>query len=251
MNSPKVSIIMPAYNAEKTIEQSVNSVLAQSYQNWELIIVDDASKDGTAGLVDLLTQKDERIVLLVNEENSGAAKSRNRGINHAKGSLLAFLDSDDLWREDKLAKQIEFMEEVNADISYTATSYMNEAGEISDFILRAKRKLTYKELLKRNLMSCSSVMVRRDVMIPFPTEPQLHEDYVVWLAILRTKCAYGLDEPLLIYRMAEGTKSSNRLASAKMIFNAYRHPLVGFNRLAAAFLTLRYAFHSIGKRMRI
>jgi teichuronic acid biosynthesis glycosyltransferase TuaG len=158
----KVSIIMPSYNAEKTIKASINSVIAQTFVNWELIIIDDASQDGTVSAIK--EQKDPRIILLENAQNSGAAEARNCGINHAKGQWLAFLDSDDLWHEDKLQKQIQFMEETGAVISYTATAYMSEAGEISGYILRAEKQLSYKELLKRNLMSCSSVMVRRDVM---------------------------------------------------------------------------------------
>lgn len=254
-----VSIIMPAYNAEKTIKASVESVLAQIYTDWELIIIDDASVDSTlGGLVTSCNQLgkepilgDFRITLLVNEKNAGVAVSRNRGMAHAKGELLAFLDSDDIWHVDKLAKQVAFMENKNAPISYTATSYMDANGDMYKYILHAKEQLTYKDLLSSNLMSCSSVMVKKDVMQPFPTgQNKIHEDYVVWLNILRShKYAYGLDQPLLIYRMAEGSKSANRLSSAKMIYNAYKE--VGYGAVGAGFLTLRYAVHSIGKRRMI
>jgi len=248
----KVSIIMPAYNAEKTIEASIGSVLSQTFADWELIIIDDVSQDQTIEIVQKLADSDQRVILHVNEKNSGVSQARNKGIGYAKGTWLAFLDSDDLWHEDKLEKQLRFIEETGAVISYTATAYINESGEKSDYILSAERNFTYKKLLKRNLMSCSSVMVRRDVMVPFPLEREIHEDYVVWLTLVKeVGCAHGLDEPLLIYRMMEGSKSSGRITSAKMIYNAYHHPQIGYGKIEAIWLTLRYALHSIRKRIKI
>ena len=245
MRSKKVSVIMPAYNAEKTIKTSIDSVLAQTFKDWELIVIDDASHDGT----NLKIPKDPRVTVLVNTSNAGAALSRNYGIKHAKGEWLAFLDSDDLWREDKLEKQLKFMEETGAVISYTATAYMDDTGENRSYILKAKRCLSYQELLRQNLMSCSSVVVRWDEMRDFP-EGYLHEDYVVWLKILRSVgVAYGLNEPLLVYRIAKGSKSDNRVSSAKMIYNAYRR--VDYGVCMSSLLTFRYAFHSIEKRWRI
>jgi len=250
--TPKVSIIMPAYNAEKTIGASIGSVLDQTFSDWELIVIDDASNDRTAEIVQQLAEDDRRVILLANKKNGGISFSRNRGIDHAMGEWLAFLDSDDLWRGDKLEKQLRFIGETGAVISYTGTAYISNDGVMSDYTLKAERAFTYKELLRRNLMSCSSVMVRRDVMVPFPDGREIHEDYVVWLSLLRTvDCAYGLDEPLLVYRMTEGSKSSGRIASAQMTYHAYRHPLVGYGRVVAALLTLRYAGHSIWKRFRI
>jgi len=238
---------MPAYNAEKTIKSSIDSVLAQTFTNWELIIIDDASKDGTLAMI----PKHPQIIAVTNKANLGVAQSRNNGINHAKGKWLAFLDSDDLWQVDKLEKQLAFMEGSGGLISYTATAYMNESNEMYAYMQRAKPKLSYKELLKGNLMSCSSVMVRHDVMMPFP-QGHLHEDYAVWLAIVK-KLGYacGLDEPLLTYRMSEGSKSSNRISSGLMTYNAYRNCLVGYGRVTSALLTVRYAFHSIAKRKKI
>lgn len=238
---------MPAWNAEKTIKASIDSVLAQTFKDWELIVINDASQDKTEFIVQEAAKSDARLILYTNEKNSGIAYSRNLGLSHAKGQWLAFLDSDDLWQEDKLEKQLRFMEENAAIISYTATSYMNAAGEMYDYILRAKKELSYKELLKRNLMSCSSVMVRKDEMIPFPYG-ELHEDYAVWLVIVRRAgCAYGLDEPLLKYRIYQGSKSSRRISSAFMTYNAYT--LAGYG--AGLLMTLRYALHSIAKRFRI
>ena len=242
-----VSIIVPAFNAEKTIRASVDSVLAQTYPDWELIIINDASRDNTCSCI----PNDPRIVVVTNRKNEGVAKSRNIGIGLAKGDVLAFLDADDLWHKDKLKSQLHFMEENNADISYTATAYITETGDISsNYILHAEKKLTYKLLLKANLMSCSSVMVRKNVMVPFPEGSYIHEDYVVWLKIVKSVGqAYGLDEPLLIYRMVKGSKSSNRILSAQMTINAYRQ--LGYGLIQSFILTIAYAVHSITKRAKI
>ncbi|MCL2014835.1 MAG: glycosyltransferase [Defluviitaleaceae bacterium] len=239
----KISIIMPAYNAEKTIVQAVDSVLGQSFGDWELIIVDDNSTDGTIAAI----PADLRIKVIKSAVNQGAAAARNLAVSCATGDWLAFLDSDDLWHSQKLQRQVEFIAKTNAKICYTATSYITETNQPYNYILHAKNTLTYKELLKRNLMSCSSVMVQKSLMLPFPIG-NLHEDYAVWLKILRTeKYAHGLDEPLLIYRMVKGSKSDSRVASGIMTYNAYRY--VGYNSIAAAFLTLRYAVHSLTKRL--
>jgi len=238
---------MPAYNAERTIQASIDSVLAQTHKDWELIIINDAAKDSTEEIIKAAQASDSRVTFLTNEKNSGISFSRNRGIKAAQGVYLAFLDSDDLWRSDKLEKQLIFMQENKAVISYTATAYMNAEGEPFGYSLPAKRELSYKDLMHRNLMSCSSVMVRREDMVPFP-HGDLHEDYAVWLVIVRKAgCAYGLNEPLLIYRIAKGSKSFRRIPSAIMMYNAYR--LAGYR--GVGWLTLRYAVHSVAKRLRI
>jgi len=249
LTTPTVSIIMAAYNATTTIKSSINSILSQTYINWELIVVDDCSSDDTVAIVELFAESDSRIRLYINEQNSGVATTRNVAISQAQGKWLAFLDSDDLWHKDKLEQQLQFSEESGAVISYTATSYIDSKGNMSDYILTAEPELSYKTLLRRNIMSCSSVMVQRDNMIPFP-DGYMHEDYAVWMQIIRNSGnAYGLDEPLLIYRIAENSKSSNRLRSARMTFNSYRK--VGYSVFVAWLLTLRYSVHSITKRLAI
>jgi teichuronic acid biosynthesis glycosyltransferase TuaG len=240
---------MPAYNAEKTIEQSIASVIKQTFTDWELIIINDGSKDRTGEIIKKIAQGEPRIQIFDNEENKGVAASRNRGVAQAGKSWVAFLDSDDLWREDKLEKQLRFMQETNADISYTGTSYIKSTGECYRFILHVEQKLSYKNLLKRNLMSCSSVMVRRDIIKRFPfAADNMSEDYATWMLILReTGFAYGLDEPLLIYRISGGSKSGNRFRSGKMHYNAYKY--VGYGTAVSLLLSLRYVFHSLSKRI--
>ena len=241
-----VSVIMPAYNAVSTIGESIESVLVQTFRDWELIIVNDASSDDTVKIAEIY--EDSRILIHSHSTNQGVAAARNTGLQHVKGEYIAFLDSDDLWEKDKLEKQVRFIQENDAAISYTSTAYIRN-GKISGYVLRAEQELTYRNLLKRNLMSCSSVMVRRDYMISFP-KGYMHEDLAVWLQIVKkVGYAHGLDEPLLIYRMGESTKSSSRIKSARMTYNTYIN--VGYGNFASLLFTLRYALHSISKRFLI
>lgn len=245
-------MIMPAYNAEKYIEAAVQSVLAQTWTDFELIVVDDCSQDATASIVQRLAGEDGRIFLLRNPENSGVSASRNAGIAKAQGAWIAFLDSDDLWRADKLEKQLALLEgRPDAVLSYTASAFIDEEGRPYAYIQEAEAETVYKTLLRKNLLSCSSVMVRRDVMLRHPMGgDDMHEDYAVWLEILReTRCAYGLNEPLLVYRLRRNSKSGNRFRSAEMLFLSYRH--VGYSAFCAAAMTLRYAAHSVSKRRKI
>jgi len=249
--APAVSVIMPAYNAERTIASSIDSVKQQTYTDWELIVIDDASADMTVQVVRKAAQEDSRIRLYLNENNVGIAGSRNFGIQQARGNWIAFLDSDDRWHEDKLQKQLDFIEAMSAKVSYTGTAYVNEAGVRSGYTLRVKEMLKLQDLLKGNLMSCSSVIVCRDLMLRFPfPKGKLHEDYVVWMQVVKeTTYAYGLDEPLLLYRLSGSSHSGRRLRSAVMIYRSYR--VAGYGVVTAVVFTLRYALHSVSKRLRV
>ena len=248
----KVSVIMPAYNAARYIEQSIRSVISQTFTDWELLVIDDCSDDETAGIADRLAGMDDRIKVIRREQNCGVAQNRNFGVTTAQGEWIAFLDSDDLWNKDKLKKQVELIKKhPDAEISYTASTFIDEDGKAYPCVMHAKPMLTYNELLHRNLMSCSSVMVKRDMMLRFPMEnDEMHEDYVSWLRILReVPCAYGLDEPMLTYRLSKASKSGNRVRSGKMIYRSYR--CVGYGVIRSAWLTLRYIPYSVKKRKRI
>jgi teichuronic acid biosynthesis glycosyltransferase TuaG len=245
-----ISVIMPAYNAERTIKEAIESVLNQTYHDFELIVINDASLDNTLKIVEEYMELDQRVKLIDNPKNSGVSVSRNKGVSMARGEYIAFLDSDDIWRHDKLEKQLKLMKEKVAVLSYTASSFIDQKGTVFNYIMQAEEKLSLDTLLKKNLISCSSAMVRADVMkrIKMPND-KMHEDYYVWITILKEyKYAYGVNEPLLIYRLSTNSKSSNRLKSAKMIFNTYK--AVGY-KVSACFLTLRYTIHSVQKRMKI
>ena len=227
-------------------------MLGQTWTDFELLIIDDCSQDATAEIAGSLAERDERIILLKNARNAGVSASRNTGVAWARGEWIAFLDSDDLWREDKLERQLEFIRHCpEAALTYTASAFINEEGYAYGYILEAEAEVTYETLLRRNLLSCSSVMVRRELMLRYPMGgDRMHEDYAAWLEILREgRCAYGLNEPLLIYRLRQSSKSGNRLRSARMLLASYR--FVGYSALAAAYLMLCYVPHSLLKRKRI
>ena len=247
-----VSIVMPAYHAGGTIRESVESVLAQTVQDWELIVIDDGSDDDTAAILEELSASDKRIRFLKNEQNRGASYTRNRAIALAEGEWIAFLDSDDRWHPQKLQKQLALAEQhPDLVVSYTASAFIDEDGKPYGYVMAAEERLTYPMLLRSNLMSCSSVLIRASVMkgIRMPSD-RMHEDYFVWLTVLREYgVAYGIDEPLLIYRLSKHSKSASRIRSAMMLFRAYR--AVGYSFLSAGFLTLRYVSYSIRKRRSI
>lgn len=247
-----VSVIMPAYNAGRFIEEAVESVLAQTFCGWELIIVDDCSSDGTADIAGEYAARDPRISLIRNGVNRGVSFSRMEGVREARHPWIAFLDSDDCWREDKLEKQIaRIREEPDAKILFTASAFMAEDGTPYSYVLQAPERVTYGELLRGNVMSCSSVMVRRELMLRYPMEnDSLHEDYASWLRILKeVPYACGVNEPLLIYRLSQNSKSSGRLASAGMVYRTYKS--LGYNALRSGIMTARYASYSIAKRRSI
>lgn len=241
----EVSVIMPAYNASRYIKEAIESVYCQNV-NWELIIIDDASKDDTEGVVQQFLE-DERVVYIKNEQNLGVAVSRNIGIQRAKGEYIAFLDSDDRWTKGKLERQLELMKEKNAVLCSTARALINETGELTGKIIPVKERITYKALLYSNCISMSSAMVQRQVALEFPMEQEhLHEDYIFWLRILgKYEVAYGINEPMLEYRMSLGSKSGNKLRSAAMTFGVYRY--IGLNIFQSIYYFIGYAVNGVKK----
>lgn len=236
MRDPLVSIVMPAYNAMKYLPSAIASVMYQTWENWELCIVDDASADETGAYLDSL--QDPRIRVFHNEINRGTAYSRNRGIHEAKGGWIAFLDSDDMWREDKLEKQIAVIENYpDAALVFTGSAFIDDNGNQMKYTLQVPEKISYQDILPQNLISCSSVVVRKELLLkhPFPGAEKVHEDFAIWLQILREiDHAYGVDEPLLIYRLALNSRSRNKLKAARMNWNTYRYAGIGFLQAAAS-----------------
>ena len=240
-----ISIIMAAYNAEKTIELAIGSVLSQSYRNWELIVINDCSTDKTASLVESIA--DPRVRLIHNEVNSGVSFTRHRGVEEAKGEWIAILDSDDAWAPEKLEKQVQRQIEKNADLLFTASSFMNADGEPIDWVLHAPEEIGYRTLLKQNLISNSSVLVRKALYQAHELQgDDMHEDFACWLRILKSGIkAYGVDEPLLIYRLSSTSKSGNKLKAAKMNWKTYRK--VGLNVFEAGYYMVWYTINGLKK----
>lgn len=250
-NEALVSIVMPAYNCEKYVVEAINSILAQTYRNWELLVLDDGSKDNTLRIIEDFSQNDSRIKALPNGKNMGVSATRNRGIELASGEWIAFLDSDDMWKPEKLEKQFEIVEKEAAEFLFTGSSYINEEGEPYKGIFEVPEKITYKKLRNQNVISCSSVLVKKKYFEHIKMEKdEMHEDYAVWLRILKLGItAYGVNEPLLIYRISRNSKSGNKMKTVKMTYKVFR--FVGINPIGSAYFMVRHVLASVGKYKRI
>lgn len=215
-SNPLVSVIMPAYNAQKYIEQAVKSVISQTYTNWQLIIIDDCSTDNTFGIARELAKKDSRITVVQNTENIGVAKTRNKGFDIAQGDWLALLDSDDVWHSDKLEKQLDAAQRTGADIVYCSYGMIDETGKkiLNDFIV--PEFTDFEASLSVSVISCSTVMLSKKIYKTHRFSADFyHEDLVYWLEILQEGYkACGVTEVLAQYRVAQGSRASNKFKSA-------------------------------------
>lgn len=245
-----VSIIMPAYNSEKYIREAIESVLNQSYKNWELIVVNDASSDSTENIIKEYATQNNKIVLISFSENKGVSNARNIAISSAKGRYIAFLDSDDIWTSDKLTKQIVFMKENGYCFTYHNyiifnTSLCKESGKL----IITPDNIDYNKLLKGNCTgSCLTTVIDRAVIKELHMPNQRHEDYICWLNILKKYKvqAYGLNEVLGYYRVGKSSVSSNKLRSAYWTWKVYQDSQkIGF--LEAIFYFINYAIKGVIK----
>ena len=247
---PLVSVIMPAYNAERYIEEAIVSVRSQTYTNWELIILDDCSTDRTAEIAEHFAGLDPRIRLLRNPQNMGVARTRNRGLDLAAGQWVALLDSDDVWHSDKLEKQLMLAEKSGADIIYCSYSLMGENGEhLSDFIV--PEITTYDNMLKESVLSCTTVLLRRAMLSCHRFSPAYyHEDYALWLALLRAGCKAAADQEILAdYRIVKGSRSNDKLKAAKNRWLIYRK-VEKLSLLKSIHVFAVYAFNGLVKYKR-
>ena len=218
--TPKVSIIVPVYNAGRFLEQTLQSVIQQDFTDWELLLVNDCSTDNSVEIIH--QHKEDRRIRLINlEKNSGAAVARNQGIKMARGRFLAFLDSDDLWMPDKLSKQLDFMERGNYGFSFTEIRMTDEEGTPISKVRFIPEKVDYRYLLRRTVIATSSVMLDRQAIGDFSMPLRRSgQDYATWLMLLRrVSYAYCLQEPLVNYRVVNHSLSSNKLSSLKQVYN--------------------------------
>ena len=225
MNSKLVSIITPSYNSEKFISETIKSVLNQTYKNWEMLIVDDASKDKTIQIINTFCKQDSRIKLFQLKNNSGAALARNKGISQAKGDFISFLDSDDLWLPKKIELQINFMQKMNCGLSFTSYDIINEKGNFKNKIIACKDKLDYNRMLYSNEIGCLTAMYNKKILgkIFFP-EIRKRQDYGLWLKILKIqKYAFGLPIVLAHYRDRSNSISNNKLEMVRWNWNLYKN----------------------------
>ncbi len=245
-----VSVIMPSYNTGKYIGKSIESVINQTYSNWELIIVDDCSDDDTEEVVSVF--KDERIKYFKNAFNSGAAISRNRALREAKGRWIAFLDSDDIWKPTKLEKQLEFMQCNNYFFSYTNYEELDESGKHTGIKVTGPKKITKTGMYNYCWPGCLTVMYdAKYIGLIQIANIMKNNDYAVWLKVCKKADCYLLDECLAEYRRGRnGSISTNSIKT--MIgwhYKLYREA-EDYDIIRSVLGTLRNVVFGIYKKMR-
>lgn len=245
-----VSIIMPSYNTAKFIEQTIKSVLAQTYTNWELIIVDDCSTDNTDEVVKSFLS-DDRIKYIKNEKNSGAAFSRNRALCEAKGKWIAFLDSDDLWFPEKLEKQISFMKKNDYRFSYTNYIEIDETANPNGRSVTGPKKVTRRGMYNYCWMGCLTVMYDAETVgLIQIADIKKNNDYAMWLNVCKKADCYLLDETLAKYRKRSGSISNHGYTKLiKWHYKLYREAEKR-DVVTSAVLTIRNLFWGVWKKFR-
>ena len=247
---------MPSYNTARFIEESIKSVLAQTYTNWELIIVDDASTDNTDEIVNRVIlsgakDPDPRIHYLKNVQNSGAAVSRNCALAQAKGKWIAFLDSDDLWAPEKLEKQLKFMTESGYAFSYTRYEEIDEDGKPTGTLVGGPRRITKTGMFNYCWPGCLTVMYNREIVGDIQiADIRKNNDYAIWLKVCRKADCYLLPETLASYRKRGGSISNHSyVALIKWHYKLYREA-EGLNPISSLWITARNLFFGVWKKFR-
>lgn len=243
-----VSVVIPVYNAEKFISKSLDSALNQTYKSIEVVIVDDCSKDNSKQIINEYLKEHKNIIYHFQEKNVGAAVTRNKAIELAKGRYIAFLDSDDLWDQQKIEKQLILMRKDNAAICYTAIEMIDE----NDKLIKNKRnvlvKIDYKILLKNTMLATSSIVIDRKIVGCF-NMPLIRsgQDYATWMQLMRHgTIAYGINEALVKYRLCSNSLSSNKFKSVRQIWTIQTEN-EGINPIVAAFNASCFALNAIKK----
>jgi teichuronic acid biosynthesis glycosyltransferase TuaG len=245
---PIVSIITPAHNAARFLDETIRSVSTQTFSEWEMLVVDDASADTTSDIVTRWSEIDPRIRLIRLAVNQGAALARNRALIEARGRFVAFLDSDDLWKPHKLETQTRFMKDTGAVFTFAGYSVVDENGRPIGRAVRAPREMDYRSLLKNTAIGCLTVMLDREAVGPLKMRqlPQ-HEDLVLWYEILkRGTRARGIQEDLASYRVVRGSASRNKFRSALHMWRVLRQE-ERLGVLDAAWCYAHYAWNAYRK----
>lgn len=225
VNNDLISIVVPVYQVERFIAETIEAVQKQVYEKWELILVDDCSKDRSCAIIEEMAAKDSRITLIRQETNQGAAKARNCGIRNANGRYLCFLDSDDLWESDKLSSELTFIQEKQVGFVFTGYEFADESGQGLGKIVKVPEQISYSEALKNTTIFTSTVMIDRaqikdeDIFMPDIAS----EDTATWWHLLKVYGnAYGFDRNLVKYRRSVNTLSSNKVEAVRRIWQLYR-----------------------------
>lgn len=243
-----VSIIMPVYNSEKFIDEAIQSVLSQTYKNWELIIVDDCSKDNSLQIIQGYVKKDSRIHLYQTDKPSGSpTHPRNVAIEHAQGRYIAFLDSDDAWFPSKLSEQIPLFDNAKIAVVYSNYEKISEEGERTDRVVKAPDYATYSKLLRGNVIGNVTGIYDVSKVGKIFMQKMHHEDYILWLEILKNGfIAKNTNTVLALYRIRKSSVSSNKSKVLKWQWNIYTK-VERINPIKASYLFLCYAFNAFKK----
>ena len=250
----EVSIVMPAFNSSAYISQSVNSVLRQSFQSWELLVVDGGSTDKTLSIIKELEMADSRIRLINNLNDCGPAHARAEGISHASGEYIAFLDADDLWLPEKLALQIEFMSKNNYHFSYTSYRKMDASGVLASCVLSTHSSFNFISGLSRRGIGSPTVVISRNLFDSniLGTIGKSHgEETLWWLLILKKGVkAHGLLKPLALYRDTPYSLSKKVMRNQTTVWHSYRNEL-GVPSLLALVAYFLYLIDVFIRRLRL
>lgn len=248
-----VSIVVPVYKAEKFIEETIGYVLAQTYTEWELILVADGREDSTIPVIEayLSEHPDDRIRLVLQEENKGAAMARNRGVMEARGRYIAYLDADDVWLPEKLEKELAFMAKKDAAFIFCGYEFADENAKPTGKVVHVPATITYKQALKNTTIFTTTVVFDTEKLekerIQMPNVKS--EDTALWWKLLREGVvAYGLDENLVYYRRSANTLSSNKLEAIKRIWNLYRN-VEGLSLVESAYNFCFWALRAVLRRV--
>lgn len=232
----KVSIVVPNFNGEKYIEETIKSVINQTHENWEMLIVDDCSTDSSIQIAKKYGAEDSRIRIFENERQMGAAFSRNRALDEAEGDFVAFLDSDDLWEKNKLEVQLKFMLEKDVDFCYSSYRLIDENGNKLGRCTRVPKKVSYRKMLFHDFTGCLTVIYRRKLFQKIRSfDLKNNNDYGLFLQILKdARNACGIDQVLASYRIREGGISRKKLKKV-VPFYELMHEHLGYGMIFSSF----------------
>lgn len=243
-----VSVITPVYNVEKYIDRTLGSVFAQTYKDIEIVLVDDQSKDKSAEIIRHYQETHPEIVYCLQPQNMGAGHARNKALELAKGQYVAFLDADDMWKPEKIEKQVKLLEEKKGSFCFTAIEMIDGDDKVIKGKRKVREEIDYNFLLSNTMIPTSGVMIDRTVKGDF----RMHlrrggQDYATWLKLLHDgSVAYGIDEALVGYRIDGESLSSNKLKSIRQIWEIQTQD-EGINKAAAGWHIVRWCWNSVKK----
>lgn len=247
-----VSIITPVYNCEKLIEETIKCVIDQTYANWELLLVDDCSLDKSANIIKQYTKKDKRIKYFKLDQNSGAAVARNKALEESKGRFIAYLDADDLWKPEKLEKQVNFMLKNNCAFTCTDYEKIMEDGKSLNKIVKIPKRVDYNLFLRNTIIQTVGVMVDTEItgkeLLKMPNIRR-RQDAATWCQLLKAGYdCYEVPENLSYYRVVSNSLSSNKLKAIRGTWKLYRD-IEKLSLIKSCCCFIGYAFNAVKKRI--